>query len=88
MSDIIEQWSPRTFYITSGLASAGVCGIAVSCGPVAGVLAGLPVAGFVVVGMRDLKQESHSVLRNFPVLGHMRYILEGLRPEIRQYFIE
>ncbi|MCW4457285.1 FMN-binding glutamate synthase family protein [Microbacterium sp. MPKO10] len=36
----------------------------------------------------DLTQRKHSVLRNYPVIGHMRYLLEGIRPEIQQYFIE
>lgn len=35
----------------------------------------------------DILQTKHTILRNFPVLGHMRYILEFLRPEIQQYFI-
>lgn len=35
----------------------------------------------------DLLQKKHSLLRNFPVLGHMRYILEFFRPEIQQYFV-
>ncbi len=35
----------------------------------------------------DLLQKKRTLLRNFPVLGHMRYILEFLRPEIQQYFI-
>lgn len=35
----------------------------------------------------DLLQKKHAMLRNFPVLGHIRYILEFLRPEIQQYFI-
>ncbi len=36
----------------------------------------------------DLLQRRHSVLRNYPVIGHLRYLLEGLRPELQQYFIE
>jgi glutamate synthase domain-containing protein 2 len=40
------------------------------------------------VGGYDLVQRKHSVLRNYPVLGHMRYLLEALRPELQQYFIE
>lgn len=35
----------------------------------------------------DLVQTKHSLLRNFPVLGHIRYLFEFLRPEIQQYFI-
>ena len=41
-----------------------------------------------LLGLRDLRQTQRSVLRNYPVLGHMRYWLEFIRPEIRQYFIE
>ncbi|KAB0576812.1 FMN-binding glutamate synthase family protein [Ideonella dechloratans] len=42
----------------------------------------------VVVGIRDLRQRRHAVLRNYPVIGHLRFLLEFIRPEIRQYFIE
>lgn len=45
-------------------------------------------AALVLVGGYDLLQRRHSVLRNYPVLGHMRYLLEGIRPELQQYFIE
>ena len=40
------------------------------------------------VGIYDVFQRRHTVLRNFPVLGHLRYLLEILRPEMQQYFIE
>lgn len=33
-------------------------------------------------------QRRHSVLRNYPLLGHLRFALERLRPELQQYFIE
>ena len=42
----------------------------------------------VVLGCRDVLQRRHSVLRNYPVIGHLRFLLEYIRPEIRQYFIE
>jgi len=35
----------------------------------------------------DITQTQHTILRNFPVMGHMRYILEFFRPEIQQYFV-
>ncbi|MBV8933931.1 MAG: FMN-binding glutamate synthase family protein [Kutzneria sp.] len=41
-----------------------------------------------VVGVGDLLQRRHSVLRNYPVLGHLRYLLESVRPELQQYFVE
>ncbi|MBU6437753.1 MAG: FMN-binding glutamate synthase family protein, partial [Betaproteobacteria bacterium] len=40
------------------------------------------------VGVADLVQKRHAVLRNYPVLGHLRFLFEFIRPEIRQYFIE
>jgi glutamate synthase domain-containing protein 2 len=40
------------------------------------------------LGARDTQQRRHSVLRNYPVIGHLRFLLEFIRPEMRQYFIE
>ena len=40
------------------------------------------------VGVYDLMQTKHAVLRNYPVIGHLRYMLEYIRPELRQYFVE
>ena len=40
------------------------------------------------LGLRDTRQEPHAILRNYPVIGHLRFLLEYVRPEIRQYFIE
>jgi glutamate synthase domain-containing protein 2 len=49
----------------------------------------LLVAGLLTtLGVYDLRQRRHSVLRNYPVIGHLRFVLEYIRPEIRQYFIE
>ena len=42
----------------------------------------------VGLGFRDTHQTRHSVLRNYPVIGHLRFLLEFIRPEMRQYFIE
>ena len=41
-----------------------------------------------VVGMYDLQQQHHAILRNYPIIGHLRFMLETIRPEIRQYFLE
>jgi hypothetical protein len=51
----------------------------------AGVLVAL--AGVAVVGVRDLLQREHALLRNSPVLGHARYLLESIGPEVRQYLV-
>ena len=58
---------------------------------VMGGVGGLPALVFmflVGLGWRDTRQRRHSVLRNYPVIGHLRFLLEFIRPEMRQYFIE
>ncbi len=52
---------------------------------------GVPLVLFVmlsVIGTADLLQTKHAILRNYPLLAHIRFILEEIRPEIRQYFLE
>lgn len=46
---------------------------------------GIPAAALAAVASYDLLQRRHALLRNFPVLGHGRYLLESLGPELRQY---
>ena len=41
-----------------------------------------------LVGLHDLQQSHHAILRNYPIIGHLRFMLETIRPEIRQYFLE
>ncbi|MBV8604272.1 MAG: FMN-binding glutamate synthase family protein [Pelomonas sp.] len=45
-------------------------------------------AALTLLGLRDSRQTRHSILRNYPVIGHVRFLLEFIRPEIRQYFLE
>lgn len=45
-------------------------------------------AGLAGLGVRDVLQKRHALLRAYPVVGHLRYLLEGVRPEVQQYFIE
>ncbi len=46
------------------------------------------LAALVALGVYDLRQDRHAILRNYPVIGNLRFLLEYVRPEIRQYFIE
>jgi glutamate synthase domain-containing protein 2 len=41
-----------------------------------------------LLGVLDLLQTRHSIQRNYPVIGHIRWMAELVRPEIRQYLIE
>lgn len=40
------------------------------------------------LSISDSIQSKHTILRNFPLIGHFRYIFESIRPEINQYFVE
>src|SRR5215217_6562286 len=53
--------------------------------PVQAAVAGL--SALAGVAARDLLQREHTLLRNFPVLGHARYLLESVGPELRQYLV-
>jgi glutamate synthase domain-containing protein 2 len=53
--------------------------------PVAALLAGTALS---LVGVHDLLQTRHAVLRNYPVIGHIRFLVESVRPELRQYLLE
>ena len=48
----------------------------------------LAVAALTAMGIWDLCQTRHAIMRNYPIIGHMRWLFEGIRPEIRQYLIE
>ncbi|WNB18804.1 FMN-binding glutamate synthase family protein [Marivirga arenosa] len=42
----------------------------------------------LIVGIYDISQKKHTILRNFPIIGHFRYLFEEISPEIHQYFVE
>ena len=42
----------------------------------------------LLIGIRDKLQKKHSILRNYPIIGHLRFIFESIRPEMMQYFVE
>ena len=75
--------------ILAGLAAATlVTVLAAVLGPWGWWIPAVVFLALLLVGIRDATQRRHSILRNFPVLGHMRFFLEKIRPEIQQYFIE
>src|SRR5687768_14256379 len=45
------------------------------------------VVGLIAVVVYDLTQRKRAILRNFPVIGHLRYFLERFGPELRQYIV-
>ena len=49
---------------------------------------GLGILAFLaLVVLYDVTQTKHAILRNFPIIGHFRYILESIGPELRQYIV-
>ena len=51
------------------------------------ILAILVLLIIAVVVIHDLTQRKHAILRNFPIIGHFRYLFEAVGPELRQYIV-
>lgn len=46
------------------------------------------IVPLTILGLLDILQKKRTILRNYPIIGHFRYLLESIRPEIQQYFVE
>lgn len=79
---MVRNW----LFALAGLASLTVALVAVSKPEVLWSL--LVLLPLILILIRDSVQRKHTVLRNFPLIGHFRYFMEMVRPEIQQYFIE
>ena len=77
----------RTLFLIFSFLMIAAVGILSSFYPAA-IWSSLIILPLIGLGIYDITQKQHAVLRNFPVLGHFRYLLESIRPEIYQYFIE
>jgi glutamate synthase domain-containing protein 2 len=91
---IISIWG-----ISKGGLSARLIFVSTAAISLAGIVAGsyfsplayyglLVVAPVALLGTADMLQTRRAIRRNFPVIGHARYLLEEIRPEIQQFFIE
>jgi glutamate synthase domain-containing protein 2 len=76
----------QVFITTAAIAITGV--VAASYIWPAAYYGFLIVGPIVLLGLADMWQTKRAIRRNFPVIGHVRYFLEEIRPEIQQYFIE
>ena len=74
------------FIIISTIVVLTIVGIAFFWPPILWFF--LLVGPFILMGIFDIFQKSHTIRRNFPLLGRFRYVLESIRPEIMQYFVE
>lgn len=74
------------FYVLSAVSLILIGLVSLSWPPVLWAL--IIVVPLILVGIYDILWAGHNVLHNYPVIGHLRYALEFISPEIHQYFIE
>ena len=74
------------FLLISVLVTIAIISIALFWQPILWLF--LIVAPLILMGLFDIFQKSHTIRRNFPLIGRFRYVLESIRPEIMQYFVE
>ena len=80
---------PRFIVFTGVVLITAILIVAVFFSPSIYIAIALVVcAALTTLGTLDLIQTRHAVLRNYPLTAHIRFILEEIRPEIRQYFLE
>jgi hypothetical protein len=58
--------------------------LAVAVGGIGWIIVAVIAGAVALVGLYDVTQRRHSILRNYPVLGHARFMLEAIRPELQQ----
>src|SRR5215813_12919171 len=91
MRPLVLPFTPRFIALTLCLAATALLAVALYAQPSSLYGLGIPLALFgtlSVVGVHDLFQTRHAVLRNYPISAHLRFLLEAIRPEMRQYFFE
>src|SRR5262245_63297544 len=91
MRHLLLPFTPRYLLLTLALAGTAALAGLVWRYPTTAVYLGAPLgilAACAALGVRDLFQTKHAILRNYPIAAHIRFILEHIRPELRQYFFE
>jgi hypothetical protein len=82
--DFIEHWSRDTFRKVGyglGASTGALAALSAAWSPTLvapAVVAGILTTAYWRVGLNDMKQTSHAIRRNYPVLGNMRYIFEAV----------
>jgi glutamate synthase domain-containing protein 2 len=78
------------FFVLVAIAGLLVAvGLAALAGGGAVSIAGAVLLGLLLcLAVHDVLQRRHSILRNYPVAGHLRFLFEAIRPEMQQYFVE
>ncbi|HEY2228054.1 MAG TPA: FMN-binding glutamate synthase family protein [Xanthobacteraceae bacterium] len=91
MHALVLPFTARYIVLTLCIATTAACiGVAATNSAWLALLS-VPILLFgslSLLGLRDIFQTRHAVLRNYPISAHLRFLLEELRPEMRQYFFE
>ena len=91
METLMLPFSPRFIVLTiCGVITLLLIGLGLADHKIINLIV-VPVlifGGLTLLGIRDLVQKDHAVLRNYPISAHLRFLLEEIRPEMRQYFFE
>jgi glutamate synthase domain-containing protein 2 len=91
MRTLMLPFTPRYVVLTLVLLATAAAGFAAYAAPDAVVWWGGPLVVFGVLswmGLHDLFQTRRAILRNYPLSARLRFLLENIRPEMRQYFFE
>ncbi|MEM9198160.1 MAG: FMN-binding glutamate synthase family protein [Pseudomonadota bacterium] len=80
--------SNQRYYFFAGIIGLALVSLGLSAWSLWFLLPFLAFTALSLLGLYDVTQTRHAILRNYPVLGHMRFVFEGIRPEIRQYLLE
>jgi len=89
-SIVLKPFQPRLICLTLALALclAGLAGVWAAPDSLVALGALAIGGGFSALGLHDYFQKRHAILRNYPIAAHLRFLLEEIRPEMRQYFFE
>jgi glutamate synthase domain-containing protein 2 len=91
MENLMIPFSPRFIVLTiCTVITVLLLGLAIADPRIVNLVF-IPILLFgalTLLGIRDLLQKDHAVLRNYPISAHLRFLLEEIRPEMRQYFFE
>ena len=79
---------PPRYYALAGAALVCVVAWAAALIDPRWLLLALAAGALCGVGINDLVQTRHAICRNYPILAHIRFFFEEIRPEIRQYLLE
>jgi len=90
MSVLLMPFQPRFMCLTLALSLFVASLVGLNFMPAHPALLVLLIVsgGFSALGLHDYFQTHHAILRNYPIAAHMRFLLEEIRPEMRQYFFE